>query len=76
MPGFVRAKDPVSGAEMTVAAEYAEAQGLDVLAEKAALDEYGRPRPAKPRTDLAAESSQGAAIELKSAHRRGMTEEN
>ena len=81
MPGFVRAKDPVSGAEITVAEEYAQAQGLSVL-DKDALDEYGRPRPAKHRTDLAGEpvespvDPQGAPAEPKPARRRRVTEEN
>ncbi len=52
MPIFVRAKDTISGAEVTVAAEYAQAQSLDVL-DKDAVDEYGRPLPSKHLTGLA-----------------------
>lgn len=57
MPVFVRAVDPVSGAEITVSAELAQAAGLTVLDGRDALDEYGRPLPAKPRIDKGAARS-------------------
>lgn len=50
---LVRAKDPVSGAEITVGADYAEAQGLQVLRDRPAVDHYGKALDAKPRTDKA-----------------------
>ena len=52
---LVRAKDPVSGAEVTVSEEYAEAQGLTVLKNKPAHDVFGKTLDPKPRTDKAGE---------------------
>lgn len=47
MSDFVRAKDPISGHEYTTSALDAKNSGLKVL-EKSAVDQLGRPLPAKP----------------------------
>jgi hypothetical protein len=49
---FVRVKDPDTGHEVTVPRRFAEANNLDVLKDKDAVDSNGRPLPGKPRVEL------------------------
>lgn len=44
---YVRVKDPVSGHEFTTSSINAENSGLTVLEKKEAVDQIGRPLPAK-----------------------------
>lgn len=53
MPEFVRATDPVSGAEVTVTRQRAKALDLKVLDKPATSGQFGYPLPAKPRTTKA-----------------------
>lgn len=51
MSKLVRVKDPTTGNEYTIGEDHAEASGLEVL-DKAAVDVYGAPLPAKNYVDL------------------------
>lgn len=51
MTEFVRAKDPETGAEVTVSRQFAEGYKFEVL-DKEALDGMGRPLPSKPKVNL------------------------
>lgn len=57
MPQFVRAVDPVSGAEVTVTEQRAKALKLEVKSDKPATGNYGHALPAKPRTTKAGTTS-------------------
>lgn len=60
MSDLVRAKDPVSGAEITCGQDYAEGQGLQIL-DKPAVDDYGNVIPNKPATDKAGQAAKKGA---------------
>lgn len=49
---FVRVKDPGTGHEVSVTADFAKAYKLEPL-DKPALDDNGRPLAGKPRVELA-----------------------
>lgn len=63
----VRVKDPTSGAEYSTTRAHAKNAGLEVLDGKAAVDDYGRLIPTKPRTDLAGQPVSTGVTE-KSSH--------
>lgn len=50
---FVRVKDPDTKHEYSVTETFAKANKLDVLSDKEAVDENGRPLPGKPHAELA-----------------------
>jgi hypothetical protein len=52
MTEFVRVKDPETKHEATVSRKYAEAYGLEILADKDAVDSVGRPLVGKAHVDL------------------------
>ena len=52
MTEFVRAKDPETGHEVTVTRQFAEGYNFEVLADKKAVDDNGRPLPSKPKVNL------------------------
>lgn len=48
MPKFVRAKDPISGAEVTVTEQRAKALKLETVNKPATSRNFGHPLPGKP----------------------------
>lgn len=51
---LVRVKDDTSGHEFTTTRAIAEGDGLTVLKDRDATDDFGRPLPAKVRTEKGA----------------------
>lgn len=54
---YVRVKDPISGHEYTTSSTDAKNSGLTVLEKKDAVDQIGRPLPAKPNVGSAPKQS-------------------
>lgn len=50
---FVRARDPKTKHEVTVTRQFAEGYKFEILKDKAAVDDNGRPLPGKPHVELA-----------------------
>ena len=56
---YVRVKDPISGHEYTTSSADAKNSGLTVLEKKDAVDQIGRPLPAKPNVGTPPKSTNG-----------------
>lgn len=54
MSDYVRVTDPANGSQVTITRGHAKAAGLKPL-DRDAVDRYGVPLPALPRTDKAGE---------------------
>lgn len=64
---FVRVKDPDTKHESTVTRAFADAHDLEILEDKEATDNRGRPIPGKPHVEIAKADKKPAADNLSSS---------